>query len=114
MDNGNYKIINNKSNLLLSVRDGSLSNEAYIVQERDMNDLSQQWIIDIESSEEVRFNGLPSMAYNVTIKNAKSKKTIDLRRASFSDGAPFIQFDYHGEENQKFLLVKHIGKPVEQ
>ena len=114
LPNGNYKIINNKSGLLLTVKDGSLNNNAYVVQHPDINQLSQEWIIEVESVEEVVFGGLCSNAYNVVIKNAASGKVLDLRGSSFSDGAPFIQYDNCNSQNQKFLLVKHLGTPLEQ
>ena len=116
LPNGNYKIVNNKSHLLLTVKNGSLSSNALVIQDADHgdSDLSQQWKIDIESTEDVRFGGLTSTAYNVSIKNAKTNKVLDVRGASFSDGAPLIQYDNNNTQNQKFLLVKHIGKPLEQ
>ena len=101
---------------MLTVKNGSLLSNALVIQDSDHgdSDLSQQWIVDVESTEDVIFNGLTSTAYNVVIKNAKTNKVLDVRGGSYSDGAPLIQYDNNNTQNQKFLLVKHIGKPLEQ
>ena len=98
--NGQYKIINNHSGKALQVARGDSTKGTPIIQFPYTGEKEQHWRISIVK----QLSDSYFKKYECVFTNVKTGQVLDITNSSQNNYEEAIQFPYHGEKNQRFIL----------
>ena len=102
VQDGKYKITNNKSGKVLEVARGDMAQETPIIQFPYTGEDEQLWRISLVRT--ISDGWLKE--YECVITNVKTGQVLDMTGSSTSNYTEAIQFPYHGGNNQRFKLTR--------
>lgn len=102
VDNGQYKIINNRSGKALQVARGDMASKTPIIQFPFTGEPEQLWRISLAK---IISNGWLK-EYECVLTNVKTGQVLDISDSSTGNYIEAIQFPYHGNNNQRFKLTR--------
>ena len=102
VQDGKYKITNNKSGKVLEVARGDMAQETPIIQFPYTGGDEQLWRISLVRT--ISDGWLKE--YECVITNVKTGQVLDMTGSSTSNYTEAIQFPYHGGNNQRFKLTR--------